>query len=131
MSSLNCPEFQQTVANFLLRHQSILDILSKTAESTSRVNRAVTKAVTTCGCLKVTAAKKPFPSEISIKDFKELFSSHLDGEVCDSCKEIIIDEIGKALFYYTALCNTLHIDLQEVLEKENSKILTLGHFNMT
>ena len=131
MSNLQFREFQQTVSNFLLRHQSILDILSKSQEANSRVNRAVTKAVTSCGCLKINADHKPLPREANIDDLRKLLSSHLDGEICENCRDIIVDEIGRSLFYYAALCNTLDIPLQEVLEKEHNKVTTLGKFNMT
>jgi len=131
MPELHCGDFQQTVSNFLLRHQSILDLLSKSFESMARVNRAITKSVTTCGCLRVHAEKKPLPQEASLQDLKELFSSHLEGQLCENCREIIINEMGKNLFYFTALCDTLGISLQEVLEQENSKVMTLGKFNMT
>lgn len=131
MSNLHCQDFQQTVANFLLRHQSILDILSKSQEANARINRAVSKAVTNCGCIKVNADKKPLPPDASVTDLKYLLNSHLEGKLCDNCRDIIVDEIGRSLFYYTALCNTLEIDLQEVMEKENSKVSTLGKFNMT
>lgn len=131
MFQLQCEDFQERVNDFLLRHQSILDILSKSTEANARVIRASTKAVTTCGCLKIRAEKKPLPQNASINDLKELFSSHLEGELCDNCRDVIMDEIGKNIFYLTALCNTLGIGLQEVLEKENNKIMTLGRFNMT
>lgn len=131
MPDYSCADFQQTVSNFLLRHQSILDVLSKTTEANARVNRAVTKAVTACGCLKVHASKKPLPKDAGLADFKSLFPTHLEGELCDNCKDIIMNEIGKNLFYITALCNILDLDLQEVLEKENTKVTTLGKFNMT
>ncbi len=131
MFQLQCEDFQERVNDFLLRHQSILDILSKSTEANARVIRSSTKAVTTCGCLKIRAEKKPLPQNASINDLKELFSSHLEGELCDNCRDVIMDEIGKNIFYLTALCNTLGISLQEVLEKENNKIMTLGRFNMT
>lgn len=126
-----CDDFQEKVSEFLLRHQSILDILSKNTESNARVARAVTKAVTACGCIKIKAEKKPLPPDASLNDLKMLFSSHLEGELCDNCRDVIINEIGKNIFYLTALCNTLDLSLQEVLEKENKKIMTLGRFNMT
>lgn len=131
MSNLHCQDFQQTVANFLLRHQSILDILSKSQEANARINRAVIKAVTSCGCIKVNADKKPLPPEACLNDLKSLLDSHLEGNICETCRDIIVDEIGRSLFYYTALCNTLEIDLQEVIEKENNKVSMLGKFNMT
>ena len=131
MSELQCHDFQETVSNYLMRHQSILDLLSKSQEANSRVNRAVTKSVTSCGCLKINAEKKPLPREASLSDLKNLFPNHIEGQLCDNCKEIIVHEMGKNLFYITALCNTLGISLQEVLEQENDKVTTLGRFNMT
>ena len=131
MSELQCNDFQETVSNYLMLHQSILDLLSKSQEASSRVNRAITKSVTSCGCLKINAEKKPLPREANLSDLKNLFPSHLEGQLCDNCKEIIVHEMGKNLFYFTALCNTLGISLQDVLEQENDKVATLGRFNMT
>ena len=131
MPELQCQDFQETVSNYLMRHQSILDLLSKSQEASSRVNRAITKSVTSCGCLKINAEKKPLPREANLSDLKNLFPSHLEGQLCDNCKEIIVHEMGKNLFYFTALCNTLDISLQDVLEQENDKVATLGRFNMT
>ena len=51
-------EFQKTVEQYLIRHKSILDILSKSHHANSKVNRAVTKAITQCGCLEVHSNKK-------------------------------------------------------------------------
>ncbi|MDX9872298.1 MAG: DUF1573 domain-containing protein [Clostridia bacterium] len=131
MTSVRCEDFQETVSSYLLRHQSILDLLSKMVVSTGAVNRAVTKSVTSCGCLKIHAEKKPLPPDASLKDLKVLFSSHLEGELCENCRDIVINEMGKNLFYFTALCATLGISLQEVIEEENGKVSTLGNFNMT
>ena len=131
MAHFKCEDFEKTVSECLLRHQSILDLLSKCQESSARTNRAITKSVTTCGCIKIEAQKQPIPPDASLIDLKEIFSNHLMGELCDNCREIIIDELGKNIFYITALCNTLGISLQEVIEEENSKSKTLGKFNLT
>jgi predicted house-cleaning noncanonical NTP pyrophosphatase (MazG superfamily) len=127
----DCHDFEKNVITYLLRHQSILDIMSKYQETCARTNRALIKSVTACGCLKIKAQKQPLPPEATINDLKELFSNHLNGELCDNCREIIITELGKNLFYITALCNTLGINLQEIITAENSKVKTLGKFNMT
>ncbi len=58
MKDLLCDGFQDTVDDYLVRHRSILDVMSKLAESNARVNRAVTKAVTTCGCIGIEASKQ-------------------------------------------------------------------------
>ena len=48
---LNCDDFQNQVEEVLIRHKSILDIITKLDEYTSRINRAVVKSVTSCGCI--------------------------------------------------------------------------------
>jgi hypothetical protein len=131
LAEFNCQDFEKTVSTYLLRHQSILDLLAKCQESSARTNRAITKSVTTCGCLKIKAQKQPLPPEADLDDLKKFFSSHLEGALCDICREIVVDELGKNLFYTTALCNTLGIGLQEVIEEENKKVRTLGKFNLT
>ena len=55
MKDIIFDNFQNSVNNSLLRHKSILDILSKYAESNARVNRAIAKSVTNCGCIKINA----------------------------------------------------------------------------
>jgi hypothetical protein len=131
LAQFNCQDFEKTVSTYLLRHQSILDLLAKCQESSARTNRAVTKSVTNCGCININAQKQPFPPEADLQDLKKFFSSHLHGELCAACREIIIDELGKNLFYITALCNTLGISLEEIIKEENNKVKTLGRFNLT
>lgn len=131
MKDLICDEFQNTVSKYLLRHQSILDILSKLQETTARVNRATVKSVTNCGCIQVHAEKKTIPQDASLDDFFKLMDTNLKGEICEECKEVIEMEMGKTLFYLAALCNILDINLYDVLIKEHKKLSTLRFFNLT
>ncbi|NPV91771.1 MAG: DUF1573 domain-containing protein [Firmicutes bacterium] len=131
MKDLLCDEFQNTVAELLIRHHSVLDVLSKSQESNSRVNRAVIKAVTSCGCLQVEARKKNIPPDASLSELKQYLESHLQGSICDNCKEIVEMEIGRSLFYLTALCNLLDLNLYDIFLKEHKKISTLRIFNFT
>ncbi|MGI6120540.1 MAG: DUF1573 domain-containing protein [Desulfosporosinus sp.] len=124
-------QFQSTVKSLLIRHQSILDILSKGQESSARVNRAVVKSVTSCGCHAINAHKKPIPPDASLADLKELLNSQLEGSTCDNCRDIIEAELGKQLFYIAALSNTLDISLTDVINRELKKLQTLTIFNMT
>lgn len=124
-------QFQDTVKSLLIRHQSILDILSKGQETSARVNRAVVKSVTSCGCHAVIARKKPIPPDSNVADLKELLDSQLEGYVCDNCRDIIEAELGKQLFYIAALSNTLDISLSDVLHQELTKLQTLTIFNLT
>ncbi|ASW42130.1 DUF1573 domain-containing protein [Clostridium isatidis] len=120
--------FQNDVNELLLRHKSILDIITKYSEASSRVNRAVAKSVTNCGCIKISAKKQELPENLD--DFRFSLESHLKGKICDNCREIIEAEIGNSLFYLSALCNTLDISLYDVLLKESAKLNILGKFNL-
>ncbi|MDH7577111.1 MAG: DUF1573 domain-containing protein [Bacillota bacterium] len=131
MKDLICDEFQNMVSELLIRHHSILDVLSKFQEACARTNRATVKAVTGCGCLSIEAKKKQIPSDVSLLDLKDYFESHLHGEICVNCREIIETEIGKTLFYLTALCNLLDLNLYDIFLKEHKKISTLRFFNFT
>ncbi|HOQ08598.1 MAG TPA: DUF1573 domain-containing protein [Syntrophomonadaceae bacterium] len=132
MKDLICDEFQNIVGDLLIRHSSILDILSKLSEATSRVNRAVAKGITNCGCLSVEAHKVQIPDHVeSIQELRQYLDNHLRGELCPNCEEIIISEMGKLLFYSAALCNVLNISLYDVFIKEYKEVSTLGIFNMT
>ncbi|HZK53139.1 MAG TPA: DUF1573 domain-containing protein [Desulfosporosinus sp.] len=124
-------QFQSTVKSLLIRHQSILDILSKGQESSGRVNRAVVKSVTSCGCHAINAQKKPIPPDASLADLKELLDSQLEGLICDNCRDIVEAELGKQMFYMAALANALDISLSDVLYHEHKKLQTLTVFNLT
>ncbi|MHB9095406.1 MAG: nucleoside triphosphate pyrophosphohydrolase family protein [Eubacteriales bacterium] len=131
MKDLLCDEFQNTVSELLIRHQSILDVLSKLQEASARINRAVTKAVTSCGCIKVNAEKRSVPNNISISELKGYIDSHLNGQLCPNCQEIVEAEIGRDLFYLAALCNHLDLNLYDIFIKEHKKLSTLRFFNFT
>ena len=131
MKDLICDEFQNTVSKYLVRHQSILDILSKIQESTARVNRATVKSVTCCGCLQVHTEKKEMPPDASLDDFLKTADTNLEGKICVDCREMVETEMGKTLFYLAALCNALDLNLYDVLIKEHKKLSTLRFFNFT
>lgn len=121
-------EFQDTVSEVLIRHRSVLDCLSKYQESTARVNRSIVKAVTDCGCISISANKKQYPAKDSLKDCGKYMDSHLKGKLCEHCREVVAEELGKHLFYLTALCNTLDYKLEDLIGLEHERISTLGHF---
>ncbi|MHB8927300.1 MAG: DUF1573 domain-containing protein [Bacillota bacterium] len=131
MKDLLCDEFQQAVGEFLVRHRSVLDVLTKFQESNARVNRAIVKSVTSCGCLRVNAEKQRVPTDISLRELKDYMDTHLDGELCEHCKEVIEAEIGMNLFYVAALCNLLDINMYDTLINEHKKITALGLFNLS
>src|SRR5690554_5038146 len=131
MKDLLCDEFQELVKESLVRHSSILDILSKFQESGARVSRSVSKAVTTCGCIEIEAAKPVLPNNISLHDLRKYMKTHLKGQLCEHCTEVLEEEIGQQLFYLAGLCNTLDLNIYDVLIKEHKKLSTLGIFHIS
>lgn len=129
MKDIIFDDFQNSVNDSLLRHKSILDILTKFSESNARVNRAVAKAVTNCGCLQIDAKKQRLSEESVIDNLGDCLNTHIKGELCANCREVIEREIGNNLFYLTSLCNNLDINLYDVLLKESDRINTLGKFS--
>ena len=130
MKDLACEDFQKTVSELLIRHKSILDIMTKLEEAQLRINRAVAKSVTYCGCIEVNAKKQCIPSDATIEDLKDCMSTHIKGSLCENCKDIIEKEMGNTLFYLTSMCNVLDISLDDVLKKEHEKINALGVYNL-
>lgn len=125
------PSFQDEVDAYLIRHRSILDVLSKLQDSSARINRAIVKAVTTCGCITIDASKQQFPSDVSLAEVRSYLETHLTGTLCDRCRETVETEIGGSLFYSAGLCSLLDLKLDEIQEKQHSRIKTLGIFNLT
>ncbi len=125
-----CDNFQSSITDVLTRHKSILDIITKLQQSSSQINRAVIKSVTSCGCININASKQEIPDDISYKELKNHMDTHLEGELCEVCKEKVIEEIGSNLFYLASLCNNLDINLSDVIHKENEQINTLGNYSL-
>lgn len=123
-------EFQYTVNELLVRNKSILDILTKFQDSNSRINRSVVKAVTQCGCLKIHAKKQAVPENGTMEEMRQSMKTHVEGELCDSCRDIIEKEIGRNLFYLASMCNTLDLNLYDIIIKETERVKVLGNYNL-
>ena len=131
MSAPTLQEFQQQVSELLLRHRSLLDVLTKYSQSNASVNRAVSKAITECGCIELNARHQGFSEEMELDQAMKQSKSHMEGQLCENCQDIVRSELGKNMFYMSALCNLLGISMEEVVAKESDKCSTLGLFNMT
>lgn len=126
---LSCNDFQNQVEEVLIRHKSILDIITKLDEYTSRINRAVIKSVTSCGCIEIKATKQDYNRD-SLEEIKNNMKNHVEGNLCTNCEEILQEEIGAYLFYLAALCNALDINMSDALLKEYSNTKALGVFSL-
>ncbi len=131
MESFDGRDFQELVDKYLIRHRSVLDIMTKLSESTARTNRALAKAVTICGCVQISAQKQDFPADINYSELREYMQSHLEGELCESCREFVENEMGRTVFYLAALSDALGLDLDDVIDKEKKKLEALGVFSLT
>jgi hypothetical protein len=131
MSSLTLKEFQDQVSELLLRHRSLLDVLSKFQQTGAAVNRSVVKSITECGCIEVNAGKQGYTPEMTLEEAKQVLGTHMAGELCETCRDAIGAEIGRNLFYLSALGNLLKLDLQVTVEDESKKCSTLGLFNFS
>lgn len=126
-------DFQNSVDESLLRHRSILDIMTKLQESEARINRAVAKTVTNCGCIEIDSTKQQQPIENdidNIEDLNNLLTPQVKGELCESCRGVIENEIGNNLFYLASLCNLLNLNLYDIFLNEYNKIDTLGKYSL-
>jgi len=130
MKDLLCDQFQESVDEYLIRHRSILDVMAKLQEAIARVNRAVTKAVTNCGCVKITAEKQQVPADITLDQIKDHMQDHVSGQLCEHCRDVVEAEIGNTLFYLAALSNILDLNLYDMMLKEHKKLTALGVFNI-
>lgn len=124
-----CEDFQEQVSKVLIRHKSILDITTKLDEYNARINRAVAKSVTSCGCISINAKKQDY-SKDTFEQMLHSVETHVEGEICEGCKEVLDEEIGSYIFYLAALSNTLGLNLNEILNKEYTTIKTLGVFSL-
>lgn len=124
--------FTRTADALLIRNRSILDTLSKLQTTCGRVERAVVKAATHCGCIRIQATKQDFTPdpEEGIGTLRERLNSHLTGNLCEGCRDILSLEIGEHLFYLAGLCATLGLNLSTILDQESSRMGTLGVFNL-
>lgn len=122
-------DFQKKVSDVLIRHKSILDIISKLEESNAKTNRAVIKSATNCGCISINATKQDFNKK-SMVEVRDSLKNHVSGELCDMCKEKIEEELGDHMFYIASLCNTLNLSLYDILLKQYKELDALGIYSL-
>jgi hypothetical protein len=124
-------EFQNTVSELLICNRSILDVMAKVQETNARLHQSIIKSVTRCGCIKIDASKPDIPEEATLADLKQLYDSHLKGNLCDDCQETIENSVGKLILYTAAVCNLLDMNMYDIILKEQKQLEILGYYNMT
>jgi len=130
MKDMLIDDFQYTAQELLVRNKSILDLITKYQDSNSRVNRAIIKSVTQCGCMTISANKQQIPDDASFDEMKSSAVGHIDGTLCDNCRDAIERDMGRNIFYLASLCNALDLNLYDIILKENDRIRMLGKYNL-
>lgn len=67
---------------------------------------------------------------MSLKEAKKYLKTHVEGQLCENCRDLIEKEIGSTLFYLASICNTLDLNLYDIVLKEIERMKTLGEFNL-
>ncbi len=130
MKDMLVDEFQYTVQELLFRNKSIIDSITKFQDSNARVNRSIVKSVTQCGCIRIDAKKQEMPEDGGFEEVRNAMDTHVVGKLCDNCREQIENELGKNLFYIASICNTLDLNLYDILIKEQERVKLLGQYNL-
>lgn len=130
MKDIVVSDFQTDVDERLSRHRSVLDLMTKYQDTTARVNRTLAKAATQCGCVELHAIKQSVPEDITLEQWHEYTSSHLNGKLCPSCRDAIQKDIGANLFYLAALCNALGLSMYDSILEEQKRMDILGNFHL-
>ena len=130
MKDIIADEFQYTVQELLFRNKSIIDSMTKFQDSNARVNRAIVKAVTQCGCIRIDAKKQEMPEDGSFEEVRNAMDTHVSGKLCENCRDQLEKELGKNLFYMASICNTLDLNLYDIILKEQDRVKMLGRYNL-
>ena len=92
LNDIMAEDFQIVVEEYVERNKNLLDTMSKYQTASSRLNRAVTKAATQCGCISLTGRKRSGQAKTGV-----------EGKLCKNCREAIEKEMGDVLFYHAAM----------------------------
>jgi len=130
MKDIIVDEFQYTVQELLFRNKSIIDSMTKFQDSNAKVNRAIVKAVTHCGCVRIDAKKQEMPDDGDFEEVQKAMSTHISGKLCENCRDQIEKELGENLFYMASICNTLDLNLYDIILKEQERVKLLGKYNL-
>lgn len=124
--------FQDFIKDILIRNKSILDQTTKLQDACTHLCRNISKSATTCGCISIHAQKQPYPTieELSIDDLKSLMKTHIEGQLCPNCEELLEKEMGRVLFYLAAIANTFDLSLSDILEHEKKHTELLGKYSL-
>ncbi len=111
-------DFQLAAEAALKRNKNLLDTVSKLNSATAKLNRAVVKASTQCGCIELSGKRT------------DTVSAQIKGSLCASCRSVVEKEMGDALFYIAGIANALDISIYDVMLKEKQQLSLLKNFSL-
>ena len=103
-------------------------------ESSARVQRAVAKAVTVCGCIEIDAARQALPDpaseDISYADLKQYVQSHLGGSFATIAATSSKRSWARPTFTPPRCAETFNLHAADILAKEKQRLDTLGIYSL-
>ena len=124
MENFLLEEFQYLAEEQIRRNSSLLDLMTKLEGTNGKINRAISKAVTQCGCIRFLPATHT-GREKTVKE-----RAQMQGGLCDSCREELERALGEHLFYLAALLNPLDLSFYDVLFGEMNRQRMLGKYSL-
>ena len=98
--------------------------------SSAKIQNSI-KAATQCGCIKIYAEKQQIPKLTeNLEEMQSHMQTHIEGALCDNCRELLEKDIGRNLFYLSAICNTLDLNLYDIIIKELKRLKLLGKYSL-
>lgn len=119
LNDIMAEDFQIVVEEYVERNKNLLDTMSKYQTAAGRLNRAITKAATQCGCISLSGKKREGQAKTNVS-----------GKLCKNCREAIEKEMGDVLFYQAAMCNALGLSIYDVMLKEKQTLFALGDYSL-
>lgn len=126
--NFNIELFQDTVRLSLAFNKGILDTLTKHQQACAALSRAVVKAASSCGCIKIQATPQRVPPSTELNNLADMMDTHITGKLCQRCTENIEHEISTSLYYLAAIGNAFDIDIQKVILSEAYRSGLLGKY---
>ena len=119
LNDIMAEDFQIVVEEYVDRNKNLLDTMSKYQTAAGRLNRAITKAATQCGCISLSGKKREGQAKTNVS-----------VKLCKNCREAIEKEMGDVLFYHAAMCNALGLSIYDVMLKEKQTLFALGDYTL-
>lgn len=66
----------------------------------------------------------------TLEEMQAHMKTHVSGSLCENCRDLLEKDIGRNLFYLAAICNTLDLNLYDIIIKELKRLKLLGKYSL-